>query len=331
MDHNGEPLRPGVDPVQPPQPPPQWVPNMQQQFNQLQQQLLQLQQQVHHQQAGHANPPPQQPAAVAAVAAAAAAAVVSEPRVTPLPSFWPANPVAWFNMIESTFHRCKVVDVHHKFDLVLPALPESALDQIRDILGIVHTLADPYAIVKKELVRQYTPNKLQQMNRLIYAPELGGQQPSQLMKFFIANLPEGEPEGLLFKHLWLHRLPEDLRDQVAKKIELLDARQLAEYADGLWHVRNARRPPGKTVAAIGMLEPSGSGSLEMEELTDAVAALPVMGRSRNRGGKGREKAGRPAVKQPWICFNHTRWGEKTWECQDSKNCTFLGNGKAGGQ
>ena len=59
-------------------------------------------------------------------------------------------------------------------------------------------------------------------------------------------IPAGDPPGLLFKHLFLHKLPGNLRDQVAKKMERLDARELAEYADTRWHVRNTKKGPGKS-------------------------------------------------------------------------------------
>ena len=250
MEEDQQPAPPGVEPVvlpphQPPQPPPAWmIPppvNMQQQFQQFQhfQWLIQNMQPgaaASQQQAAPAQPQP----------------VASAPPRLTLTPFWPSNPAPWFRLAEGAFNTHHVTDSNLRFDLVLPALPEPALNQLRDILRIADTLTDPYETLKKELIRLYMPNKLDQLNRLIFSPELGAQQPSQLMQTFLANLPEGEPEGLIFKHLWMMKLPEDLRDQVAKKIEQLDARQLAEYADTRWHVRNARRPPGKAVAAFSV-------------------------------------------------------------------------------
>ena len=95
---------------------------------------------------------------------------------------------------------------------------------------------------------------LEQLNRIVYASELGRQPPSQLMRTLLTHLPAGEPAGLLFKLLFLLRLPEDLREQVSKKIKRLDARELAEYADTRWHVRNAKRSGGKAVTAVGALK-----------------------------------------------------------------------------
>ena len=146
-------------------------------------------------------------------------------------------------------------DVHLRFNFVLPALPENALTQLRDILRAADALADPYEALKAELIGQFSPNIHEQLNKLIYTPKLGGQAPTLLMRSLLACLPAGEPAGLLFKYLFLLKLPGDLRDQVAKKMERLDARELAEYTDTGWHVHNSKRAPSKLVAAV---EPADS-------------------------------------------------------------------------
>lgn len=252
-----------------------------------------------------------------------------------LTPFWPSDPRAWFRLAEATFNRLNVQDVVHRFELVLPAIPEATVSQLRDILAAADSLENPYLTLKTELIRQFSPNVLEQLNRIVFAPELGGQQPSQLMRALLNNLPAGEPAGLLFKHLFLLRLPEDMRDQVAKKIETLDAKELAEYADDRWHVRNARRPAGKAIAAVGVPLAAESKAEGAEELAGAVAAIQVNKDSRrggrSRGGRRNNNSNPKPLVQPFICFNHCKWGEKTWECQDPRNCKFPGNDKAGGQ
>ena len=84
-----------------------------------------------------------------------------------------------------------------------------------DILRAEETLADPYDAIKPELIRQFSPNIHEQLNKIVFAPELGRQAPTQLMRSLLACLPAGEPAGLLFKHLFLLKLPGDLYDQVA--------------------------------------------------------------------------------------------------------------------
>jgi len=240
--------------------------------------------------------------------------------------FWAPDPHAGFRLAESSFARGNVRDPVHRFDLVLQALSEDTIEQVRDILRNADTLPNPYEAIKEELIRQLAPNVLEQLNGIVFAPELGGQPPSQLMKKLLSLLPAGEPPGLLFKHHFILRLPSDIRDQVAKKIQRLDAKELAEYADNRWHVRNARSLPVGTSAAV---VPPSDG---VEELTSSVAAISTSDQGAGRGGR-RRGGRRPSEKRPnkpYICFNHCKWGKKAWECGDVKNCTFQGNGSAGG-
>ena len=176
------------------------------------------------------------------------------PKITLTP-FWHADLAAWIRLAEATFNSHNVHDVHLRFDVLLPALPENALTQLRDILRAADALADSYETLKAELILQFSPNIHEQLNKLVYTPELGRQAPTQLMRWLLVCLPAGEPAGLLFQHLFLLKLPGDLNDQVAKKMERLDARELAEYTDTGWHVHNSKRAPSKLVAAV---EPADS-------------------------------------------------------------------------
>ena len=135
----------------------------------------------------------------------------------------------------------------------------------------------------------------------------------------------GEPAGLLFKHLFLLRLPEDLREQVSKKIERLDACELAEYTDTRWHMRKAKCSGGKAVVAVGAAEETPT------DAPGAVAAVsaPAKGqRGGQRGGKRTQARGATGKQTPahnYFCFTHFKYGDKTWEFADPKNSKFPGN------
>ena len=47
----------------------------------------------------------------------------------------------------------------------------------------------------------------------------------------LAFLPQGEPPGKLFKTVFLHCLPGDLKDLVAVQFQQLGAMELAKFAD----------------------------------------------------------------------------------------------------
>ena len=120
-------------------------------------------------------------------------------------------------------------------------------------------------------------------------------------------------------------------------MERLDARELAEYADTRWHVRNSKKAPSKIVAGD---EPADSPNSDNggggELLTDTVAAVPDCKPSSKRGKpRGNRHIAAPSKQQPsnnqpFICFNHCHWGKEAWECANPKYCKFGGNGKAGG-
>ena len=260
--------------------------------------------------------------------------IVETTRISLTP-FWEKDPVAWFRLTEAAFNRANVHDANLKFDLVLPAIPRDAVDLVRHILRDSYAYSDPYTELKLELVKLYTPNIHEQLNGIVYAPELGGQAPSVLMRKLLELLPVGEPAGLLFKNLFVIRMPQDIRHLVAKKLDKLPAKELGEYADSVWHVRNAKKHGGATVATLQTAEEA------VEELTGAVAAMPAVSKGRGRGGKRGRGGGRGRGRGSgpghvgsgfkYICLRHCKFGKDAYHCDDPEACQFSGNEAAGGQ
>ena len=58
------------------------------------------------------------------------------PTKVKLPPFWTGDSCSWFALAESTFNCSNIADTQLRFDLVLPALPEEVIEQLR---GILHT------------------------------------------------------------------------------------------------------------------------------------------------------------------------------------------------
>ena len=50
----------------------------------------------------------------------------------------------------------------------------------------------------------------------------------------LALLPPGEKEGILFKTLYVTKLPKEVRGQVLANGMHLDSRELSELANDLW-------------------------------------------------------------------------------------------------
>ena len=84
------------------------------------------------------------------------APVVSQhtaPTKVKLPPFWTRDSRSRFTLAESTFHRSGIDDTRLRFDLVLPALPEEVIDQLRGILHAVDDIADPHSWAQLPLIR----------------------------------------------------------------------------------------------------------------------------------------------------------------------------------
>ncbi len=251
-----------------------------------------------------------------------------------LPQIWCKDIVAWFTLVESTFNRYRVEDSRMRFDLTLPALSEDALERVRAVLHMAPAAADPYLELKRRLVEVYTPSVLDLAYRILYAPELGGRRPSELMETMLASLPPGEPPGILFKAHFLTRLPTDIRDLVAVNIAVSGPLQLAALADQFWLARNSR--PAAVAAAVSPAD-------DLEDLEDTVAALSFNksgGKARKRGGKkkkegdsssggGKAAHGGGGSQQqqspPYLCRFHLKYREQAHSCADPKFCGWSGN------
>lgn len=244
-----------------------------------------------------------------------------------LPDFWVKQPAPWFELAESHLQAAGVIAPRQMFNMVLPFLPATAIADMGDILAGAATAANPYQDLREEMIRRFTPCMAEQLDGIIFSPELGGQRPSQLMRSMLSLLPPGEPPGLLFKRLFILKLPADLQPEVSKKISRLNARELAEYADSKWDDRNSVK---KNVAVVTAKVAACSVNADEESAVQiaAVAAKARKGKG-GRGGKQQQKKKPGSAKL--LCGKHARFGEKAWECEDPDSCSMAGNVQAGEQ
>ena len=75
------------------------------------------------------------------------------PTKVKLLPFWTRDSRSWFTLAKSTFNRSSIADTRLRFDLVLPALPEEVIDQLRGILHAVDDIADPHSWAQLPLIR----------------------------------------------------------------------------------------------------------------------------------------------------------------------------------
>ena len=78
-----------------------------------------------------------------------------------------------------------------------------------------------------------------------------------MMESMLALLPPGELDGLLFKTIFLARLPSKIRGHVAAQFGTLTSRQMGALADNLWFA--GKQPLRQQVPVGGLGDCSGSG------------------------------------------------------------------------
>jgi len=254
-------------------------------------------------------------------------------KLTP---FWTKDVASWFTLTESTFNRYRLENSRLRFDIVLQALPEDTIERVRAVLRAAPTAADPYQALKARLLDIYTPSPLDLVHRIMFAPELGGRRPSELMDSLLAALPPGEPAGILFKAHFLSRLPTDFRDLVAVHVADYEPVQLAALADQLWMARNARPA---AAAAVAPTATSSATKQEMEDLEEMVAAISMKKEFKGKkkwekkkqvGGSGGDGQSGPSGQNgqkspPYLCRSHLKYGDQAHSCADTKYCKWKGN------
>lgn len=150
-----------------------------------------------------------------------------------------------------------------------------------------------------------------------------------MMESLLAALPAGEPDLLIFKAIFLTRLPEDIRSFVATQAKVMDSRQLAAYADTLWFARNQGKRSGRPVMAV--TPATEQASTELAALETTVAALKIAPPQPRRGGRSRGGRGRgqPSKVANFVCWRHVQYQDRAHKCEDPARCSWSENGEAG--
>lgn len=241
-----------------------------------------------------------------------------------LTQFWTHEPAVWFSHAEALFRNFNVEEDRDKFSLLLPTLSPETLVRVASIVRAPQLLATPYISLKQRLLEVYQRDPWSQVCGLLHFRQLGDVQPSQLMDEMKAQLPVGEPESMLFKALFLERMPPEVRAHVQPTARAMDCQQLAALADSIWlasstsklHVAAAVETlePEEPVAAVrqaqtGRKQPTGDGQRRKPK--------------RGRGGAQQQPTGVPkrdGKKPDFVCWRHCKFGEDAYSCDDPARC-----------
>ena len=254
------------------------------------------------------------------------------PHKVKLPPFWEKDAAASFKLAEAILEDNRVRDLWVMCRTVILHIPYHVLERARGVLSLVDTHGRPLQGDEGQTCRATHPQGAGPVHQHLVGAEVGGRRPTELMEVLLASLPMGEQPGKLFKTVFLHRLPWDLKDVVAIQFQQLKAMELAKFADIIWDARNSK----KAVVTVVRTAPTEEATAPMEEKTleKAVMALTILSKKRwqsgrsgsggpPRGGQGDSRSGGQGKKS--LCERHERLGDDTWHCDNPRTCSWMGN------
>ena len=236
-------------------------------------------------------------------------------RVVKLPPFWAQNAAAWFRNANGQFalHGCN--DELAKFYNVLNVLPEPVINRIADFVE-AELPADAYTQLRQRLVAVHQLSDYQRVEALTNLPPIGDQKPSDLLAEMTRLCPRGQEANIFFVHMFLSRLPRDMRMHLSG-MNMADRAALVERADELWLHRPTR------VAALAAV------AAEDENEINAVRAAAGKGGQRPSSSKkkksptGNMTGAEEEMKNSGLCFYHFRYADNARMCR--KPCAWQGN------
>lgn len=207
---------------------------------------------------------------------------------------------------------------------MVSALSSTDAAEVRNII-IAPPPVTPYDVLKDELVRRTGLSEQRRLQRLLTAEELGDKTPPQLLRRMKQLLANATIDDTLFRHLFLQRLPNDVRMMLAS-VDSATVEDLAKLADRIIDVSN---PSGVNQVTQPEKIPDDlctSIQRRVDELTEMVSTLRSS-RSRLRRTspyptRQFSQSHSPSTQQCWY---HRTFGADARKC----TCQKKGNNPAG--
>jgi hypothetical protein len=202
-----------------------------------------------------------------------------------LPAFWVDKPVSWFVLAESRFRLHGIHREQTRYDYLVSALTKEAVSLVLDVVEHPPERL-PYSALKQSLLDSHQLSDYQRIAALHKMEPLGGRKPSELLASMLELCPRGHETSIFFTHLFLERLPAELRITLGED-DHQNVRALAKKADALWSLHGMKSSFTASVASL----------VDVDEPA-AVAAVSSRGSHRGRGGRSRGSRGGQAGAGP---------------------------------
>lgn len=230
-----------------------------------------------------------------------------------LPIFWTSQPEVWFVQTEAQFTLRGITVDETKYFHVVAALDQDTATRLIDFISRPPE-ENRYGALKARLLSTFGLDKRERATRLLHFRPLGDSKPSALMDEMLAFLGD-HPPCFLFEQLFLERLPEDIRLQLAGVDKVIDYRDLAKRADAFWTSRDSVQRPMASMA---------------NALANAVHRPPSNEHKTpyNKSSKHQQyRDTKPKVGNPsQLCYYHRTFGDAARQCRQP--CSWTGNDKA---
>ncbi len=110
--------------------------------------------------------------------------------------------------MEAKFCCSHITSRHSQYDEVLAKLLADIISSIHNLVAsISNNTANPYQLLKDQLLSIYSPSQWTLANQLLNFPPISNQRPSIMMDRMLALLPTNKPPSILFQARYLNRLP----------------------------------------------------------------------------------------------------------------------------
>jgi hypothetical protein len=133
-----------------------------------------------------------------------------------LQAFWVDKPVSWFALAESRFRLHGMHRELTHYDYLVFALTKEAVSLVLDV--VEHTTEKlPYSALKQSLLDSHQLSDYQKIVALHKMEPLDSGKPSELLASMLELCPQGHETSIFCTHLFLERLPAELRGRPSER------------------------------------------------------------------------------------------------------------------